>query len=59
MSWKRPPPRFFVERALADLVDEEEVGEAVAVDVRDGHRGAVIVVDRPVVLADVHASRCA
>ena len=53
MSLNRPPPRFFQSCVAADLVDEVDVEQPVAVDVRHGDAVAVVVVDRLVVLAGV------
>ena len=44
-----------VETVLADLVDEVQIEQPVAVDIRHRDRGAVIVVCRPVILSEIDA----
>ena len=53
MFRNRPLPEILPELVAADLVDEVDVVEAVAVDVRDRDAGAVVVVNGLVVLAGV------
>ena len=48
-----PSPEVLPELVAAELVDEVDVGQAVAVHVRDRDAVAVVVVDRLVVLAGV------
>ena len=53
MSWNLPPPSVLPELVAADLVDEIDVEQAVAVDVGDRQAVAVVVVRRLVGLAGV------
>src|SRR5437763_731931 len=45
-----------VQTVLANLVDEVEIEQSVAVDVGNRDRGTVVVVRRPIVLSEIDAA---